>query len=152
MSISPRDSIRHLRLARALAGTELDGLALIEIGCISKLASHYAEDGYGDNGSGPELMSSRMPSPAMPSSPPSVAPPSLRPPRTSSPRSSCLSSKRPMNRDHSGGPQPVLGAVESAVQIVSGADQRQMRQRLRKVAQKLAANADLLGVQLHVIA
>lgn len=56
MSISPRDSIRHLRLARALAGNDLDGMALIEeIGSISKLASHYVEDDYGENGSGPKL-------------------------------------------------------------------------------------------------
>lgn len=56
MHIDPRDSIRHLRLARALAGTELEGMALIEeIASISKLASHYAEDHYGDSGKGPDL-------------------------------------------------------------------------------------------------
>jgi CxxC motif-containing protein (DUF1111 family) len=56
MNTSPRNSIRHLRLARALAGTDLEGLSLIEeIGSIAKLASHYTEDRYGDSGSGPDM-------------------------------------------------------------------------------------------------
>jgi hypothetical protein len=44
MHTSPQDRIRHLRLARALAGSEVEGLRLIEeIKSVSKLGHHHAE-------------------------------------------------------------------------------------------------------------
>ena len=41
--------------------------------------------------------------------------------------------------------------VEEAIQVVSGADQRQMAERLRKVAERLARRRDLLGKQAQRI-
>src|SRR6266852_8455486 len=51
-----------------------------------------------------------------------------------------------------GRPSPgVAGGRESAVEIEGGADERQMRERLRKVAEVLCLGAQLLAVQPQVI-
>src|SRR5437660_10634839 len=47
---------------------------------------------------------------------------------------------------------PVAPAeVERAVEVVTGADQRQVRECLREVAERLPRPADLLGVEADVV-
>ena len=42
-------------------------------------------------------------------------------------------------------------AVQRTIQVERGADQRQVRERLREVARRLARGPDLLGVQADVV-
>ena len=51
-----------------------------------------------------------------------------------------------------GGPSPtVAGGREPAVEVVGGADEREVREGLREVAEVLAAWTELLGVQAEVV-
>src|SRR5262245_49390663 len=53
--------------------------------------------------------------------------------------------------NHLGRSQPLSPPVKSSIQVVRGADQRQMRECLREISQRLAAGAGLLSIQSHMV-